>query len=339
MLLQGGCGLAYCSRDCGGVGGILHGASACGDSAERSWFSKHGRDYAASISKPAEWIVAALGEDSGICGGACGEMTFPIYDAHNHLQDARLPDQAVVAELEELPIMKAVVNGTRPEDWVAVGELAHKYKWVIPSYGLHPWYVNQTCEKWREQLELLLRKQTAGVGEIGLDRWIEDFDSAKQEEAFVWQLRLAAKLGRPVTIHCLKAFGRLLEILQSEKLPAGFLLHSYGGPAEMIPRFAELGGYFSISGYFSQERRDKQREVFRRVPLDRILVETDAPDMALPAERDRYNLRTENGGIINHPANIIVVYKLAAGLYKIPLEGFAMQIEQNFRRFFSAVLR
>ena len=245
----------------------------------------------------------------------------------------------VIAELEGLPISKTVVNGTRPEDWGLVEELARKYKWVIPSYGLHPWYVNQPCENWREQLELLLRGQAAVVGEIGLDRWIENYDSARQEEAFVWQLRRAAELERPVTIHCLKAFGRLLEILQSEKVPAGFLLHSYGGPAEMIPRYAELGGYFSISGYFAQERKEKQREVFRKVPLDRVLVETDAPDMALPAERDRYNLRIENGGIINHPANIIEVYNFAAELYTIPLEEFARLAEDNFRRFFAAFLQ
>jgi TatD DNase family protein len=263
---------------------------------------------------------------------------FSIYDAHNHLQDARLGEKPeVIAEIEAVPVAKAVVNGTRPEDWAKVEELARKYKWVIPSYGLHPWYVNQPCENWREQLELLLREQRAAVGEIGLDRWIENYDSARQEEAFVWQLGLGGKLGRPVTIHCLKAFGRLLEILQSEKVPAGFLLHSYGGPAEMVQRFAELGGYFSISGYFANNRKQRQREVFRKVPLDRILVETDAPDMALPVERDSYKLPDAEGRIINHPANLIGVYEFAAELYGIQIKEFAERIEANFQRFFGAV--
>ena len=264
---------------------------------------------------------------------------FPIFDAHNHLQDARLRGRLeVIAELEALPIAKAVVNGTRPEDWRLVYELARKYKWVIPSYGLHPWYVNQPCENWREQLELLLREQRAAVGEIGLDRWIENYDSARQEEAFIWQLQLATQLGRPVTIHCLKAFGRLLEILQSEKVPAGFLLHSYGGPAEMVQPFAELGGYFSISGYFAHDRKQRQREVFKKVPLDRILVETDAPDMALPVDRDRYKLADAEEKTINHPANITGVYEFAAELYEIPIEQFAERIEQNFHRLFGPVL-
>ena len=107
----------------------------------------------------------------------------------------------------------------------------------------------------------------------------------------------------------------------------------------MVQQFAEVGGYFSISGYFAQERKERQREVFMQVPLDRILVETDAPDMALPAERDRYHLKVANEGIINHPANIIEVYKFAAELYGIPLEEFATLVEQNFHRFFAEVLR
>ena len=266
--------------------------------------------------------------------------SFPIYDAHNHLQDARLAEKREdIPELEALGIKRAVVNGTRPEDWPKVAELARIYKWVIPSYGLHPWYVNQSCENWREQLELLLREQRAVIGEIGLDRWIENFDSARQEEVFLWQLQLAAQLGRPVTIHCLKACGRLLEILQSEKVPSGFLLHSYGGPAEMVQPFTDLGGYFSISGYFAHDRKQRQREVFKKVPLDRILVETDAPDMALPVERDRYKLADAAEEIINHPANIMGVYEFAARLYGIPTEQFAERIEENFHRLFEPVLR
>src|SRR5688572_12183077 len=121
--------------------------------------------------------------------------SFPIYDAHNHLQDTRLAEKReVIPELEALPITRAVVNGTRPEDWSLVKKLAGKYNWMIPSYGLHPWYVNQPCENWREQLELLLREQRGVIGEIGLDRWIENYDSARQEEVFIWQLQLGARL-------------------------------------------------------------------------------------------------------------------------------------------------
>src|SRR5206468_3835534 len=119
--------------------------------------------------------------------------------------------------------------------------------------------------------------------EIGLDRWIENYDLPLQEEMFVWQLRLAAERNLPVSIHCLQAWGKLLELLQKEPRPAcGFVLHSYGGPREMIPPLMKLGAYFSLPGYFAHERKQKQRETFQAVPLDRLLIETDAPDQMLP---------------------------------------------------------
>ena len=260
----------------------------------------------------------------------------PIYDAHNHLHDARLAPAlpSIISELESLPLQKAVVNGTRSEDWPQVAILARSHKWVIPSFGLHPWYVNQACENWRSDLQTHLQSSRSAIGEIGLDRWIKDYDSAKQEDAFIYQLQLAAKLNLPVTIHCLKAWGRLLEILQSQKLPAGFLLHSYGGPAEMIHAFVNLGGYFSLSGYFAHPRKQRQREVFRTIPPDRLLLETDAPDMSLPAERSPINLKDSHGEDLNHPANILAVYTFAAELYETDSQELGRRIEANFLQLF-----
>jgi len=123
---------------------------------------------------------------------------------------------------------KLVVNGTREADWERVAELARAYPGrVLPSFGLHPWYVNEASEHWRGRLPGFLDAMPSGVGEVGLDRWIEGFDSSKQEEAFRFQIRLAAERGVPLSIHCLKAWGRMLEILEEEALPdCGFLLHS-----------------------------------------------------------------------------------------------------------------
>ena len=262
--------------------------------------------------------------------------SLPIYDAHNHLHDARLTPAlpSIIRELESIPLQKAVVNGTRPEDWPQVAALARAHNWVIPSFGLHPWYVNQACENWRSELENHLQSLPSAIGEIGLDRWIKDYDSPKQEDAFIYQLQLASKLNIPVTIHCLKAWGRLLEILQPEKLSTGFLLHSYGGPLEMIPNFVALGGYFSLSGYFAHSHKQRQHEVFRTIPLDRLLLETDAPDMSLPAERSPKNLKDSHDEDLNHPANIPAIYTFAAELYEIDPQELATRIEANFLRLF-----
>lgn len=270
-------------------------------------------------------------------------MTYPIpiYDGHNHLHDARLSSQlpAIIDILEEFPVRKAVVNGTRPEDWEAVIDLAEKRPWVLPSIGLHPWYVQAAPLDWRERFVGIIDSGRCAVGEIGLDRWIENHDFSAQEAAFRWQLEQAANRNLPATIHCLRAWGRLLEVVQSEPLPkCGFLIHSYGGPAGMVQQFADLGGYFSLSGYFAHERKERQREVFRQVPLDRLILETDAPDMLPPRSMQLHFVSDSHGSEMNHPANIGAVYEFAASLYNISMEELASIIESNFHRLFSPLL-
>lgn len=264
---------------------------------------------------------------------------FPIYDAHNHLHDSRLASQldSIVRALETIPVQQMVVNGTRESDWNSVLDLAAKYDWVIPSIGLHPWYVGEKTDQWQERFSELLKTSRCAIGEIGLDRWIEPHDIKAQEEAFRWQLQQAAEFGRPVAIHCLQAWGMLLDVLKSETLPAkGFLIHSYGGPAEMVEQLAELGGYFSLSGYFAHERKSRQRETFQRVPLDRLLLETDAPDMSPPPTLQLHYLSDAEGRELNHPANIAAVYEFAAELYRIEMEELALKVEANFKRLFSS---
>lgn len=248
-------------------------------------------------------------------------MNAAIYDAHNHLQDER-----IVGVADCLDVAGCVVNGTREEDWARVEALAKRFSWVVPSYGLHPWHVAGRSGDWLKKLRRLLEANPrACVGEIGLDRWMENPDLLDQEKVFAEQIELAVELKRPVTIHCLKAWGRLEEMLPA--LPC--LLHSYGGSVEMVSVFAKRGAYLSFSGYFAQERKAKQREVFKHVPIERLLIETDAPDMLPPEE-----LRVEKSWAHNDPRNIARIYEYAAGLFEMPVAEFAGQVEKNFRRLF-----
>jgi len=149
---------------------------------------------------------------------------------------------------------------------------------------------------------------------------------------------LAAKRNLPVSIHCLKAWGRLLEILQSELHPkCGLVLHSFGGPKEMVPALVELGAYFSFPGYFVHERKLKQREAFRKVPPDRLLIETDAPDQLLPDNLSNYSITDSNGKALNHPANLTAVYRFVAKFLGMPLEELGQEVEKNFLRVFGSV--
>jgi TatD DNase family protein len=260
-----------------------------------------------------------------------------LYDAHNHLQDESLAPHlpGVIEALAAIAIGGAVVNGTIDSDWESVARLAREHPWVIPSYGVHPWRLAERTENWEQLLRARLDEGGA-VGEIGLDRWKEGSDLADQEAVFRTQLQMAAERNVPATIHCLRAWGALWEIVRTEPVPErGFLLHAYGGPVEMIEGFASRGGYFSFNGYFLAEQRHRKREGFKEVPLDRLLVESDAPAMPLPVELNRYPLPgAREGETVNHPANVAVAYEGLARLRGMTVEELAGVVEGNFWRLF-----
>jgi TatD DNase family protein len=281
-----------------------------------------------------------------------------LYDAHNHLHDERLAPHldAILPALATAGIERMVVNGSCEKDWPAVLELAKREPRVLPSFGQHPWYVGERTPDWQRELARFLDVVPAAIGEIGLDKWILDHQAKvpgdlkseignlkppaplhEQEEVFIWQLRLAAERNLPVSIHCLKAWGAMLEILRREPRPrCGFVLHSYGGPREMVAPLAKLGAYFSLPGYFAHDRKLRQREAFLAVPRDRLLIETDAPDQLLPDARNRHPLTdARNGKPLNHPANLAAVYEFAAELFGERAEKLAGQVEENFLRIFS----
>ncbi len=275
------------------------------------------------------------------------------FDAHNHLQDEWLEPHLTKAlrQLQELPVAGAVVNGTCEEDWDQVAAMAKEHPWIRPSFGLHPWLVGNRSAGWQEKLNALLAKYPkAKVGEIGLDRWITDrarpddprleglrrAPIEEQRDVFTFQLQLSLDLNRAVTIHCLDAWGALWEFMRrGPPHPRGFLLHAYGGPAEMIPSFAERGGYFSFNGYFLGEGKQRQQEAFRHVPLDRLLVETDAPSMPLPTPWRTHKLPTgPKNTALNHPANIEAVYAGLAALRSLTVQELCAIAEENFHRLF-----
>jgi len=266
-----------------------------------------------------------------------------FYDAHNHLQDDRL--KACLPEIlktlwsdKTSGVTSMVVNGSCEEDWADVAALAREHPQIIPSFGIHPWYVKTRTSQWRENLESRLKSVPSAVGEIGLDRWISDYNLPDQEEVFLWQLRFATNHGLPVTIHCLRAWGRMEELLKKEQLPkCGFLLHSYGGPVEMVKPLVQLGAYFSFPGYFARANKERQRETFRAVPRERLLIETDAPDQILPEPLIRYPLAGPDGKPVNHPANLPAIYEFTAQFLGVTMEELASQVEENFKRLFCAL--
>jgi TatD DNase family protein len=261
-----------------------------------------------------------------------------FFDAHNHLQDQRLASslESIIAAYQRQNVAKVVVNGSHPSDWDVVARLARSYDYVVPSFGVHPWYINDLPSDWLTELSGYLDAFPCAIGEIGIDGWRKGFDLGLQEEIFVGQLKLAAERNLPASIHGLKRWGRLLELLKKNPRPErGFLLHSYGGSAGMIPAFVDLGAYFSCPGAYLKRGRERKLAVFKSVPLDRLLVETDAPDQNLPDELDTFDLSDPlTGSHLNHPLNIITVTQRVADALEIPLSEFSVIIEANFKALF-----
>jgi TatD DNase family protein len=185
----------------------------------------------------------------------------------------------------------------------------------------------------------LEREPYAAVGEIGLDRWVEGHCMELQIALFVEQWRLGCAYGRPITVHCLRAWGMLLDILQAEqRAPHGFLLHAYGGPVEMVPAFVALGASFSFSTAFIGPERAAKQAPFRAVPLERLLIETDAPDMAPPQS----GLGPGAAGIlgrdwpaeVNHPRTLVYSFRGIAALRELEEEPCAEQLARNYQALF-----
>jgi TatD DNase family protein len=278
----------------------------------------------------------------------------PLYDAHCHYHDAWLtPHRAqIFSDLASVGVQRAVVNGTCEADWPDVAALAKDFPVVHPSYGLHPWDAGNRSPGWQKNLLAALDAgPRAALGEFGVDRWMLDrarpddprlarlrrAPLEEQLEVFSWQLELAAARNLPASIHCLEAHGALYDAMSHARLPArGFLLHAYGGSAEMAKRFADLGAYFSFNGYFLDPRKTALHALYAALPADRVLVETDAPAMRLPASHERFPpLVAVDGSLANHPANIAATYTALSELRSVSLESLASQVEANFQRLFA----
>lgn len=176
-----------------------------------------------------------------------------LIDVHTHLEN-------------ESEYVKCI-NATGPKDWEEVRLRAKKDKNVIPFFGLHPWYVFERKDGWEEELKALLKKNKAGIGEVGLDKNHKDFKG--QLRVFESECQFAVDLDRPMMIHSVKSIGHVLDVIRGfKKTPPRFALHAFKGSKESVREIEKLEGYVSLS--FNTDE-----ETIKAVSPDRILVETD----------------------------------------------------------------
>lgn len=185
---------------------------------------------------------------------------------HPHLAGKQLPEPGHQPEI-------ALVNGTREEDWDAVLAFCEsRPRHRLASIGLHPWYLKDALPGWLLRLRHLLRSSAAAIGECGLDRpGARNVPMAQQREALLSQLHLAREEARVVSLHCVGAWGHLLDCLeQTGPLPCPFLLHSVACPPEMLPDFLARGALCSVS-FRSPD------SLISLIPDEQLLLETDYP--------------------------------------------------------------
>jgi TatD DNase family protein len=260
-----------------------------------------------------------------------------MFDAHCHLQDERLtPRMNVLLDRAADAGVEAVMCcGSSEQDWPHVADLCPSRPRMLRSFGLHPWHVRHRSPRWKDVLSGLLREQASGVGEIGLDHAIEDRDDADQEAVFVAQLALARELARPVSIHCCRAWNRMIELLRAfGKHEPGVVIHSFSGSSEHVVPLAECGVHFSFCGSITQDDDERAWRALQAVPLDRLLIETDAPDQMplLPADQTR-DISEDHS--VNEPANLIYVLLKVAELRRMSAMDVAELTWANAQRVFA----
>ena len=234
-----------------------------------------------------------------------------MFDAHCHLQDDRISARAgeIVAAANRAGVTGMLCCGSAVADWEGVARIwaAYAGSGVICAYGAHPFYIkdiNIGDNDWTDELSRRLADDpSAAVGEIGLDHTVAPRDDDKQAEIFVRQLRIAERYERPASIHCRKAFGAMMAILREMGgLKFGGAVHSYSGPPDIIDELVELGCHISFSGSILIPNNKRAIASLKKVPADRLLIETDSPDL----------LPHGAAGTFNEPANLLLILNKAA---------------------------
>lgn len=253
-------------------------------------------------------------------------------DTHCHLDAPEFVGSllAVVHAAQEKNVKAILLPAVKAADCGHVKELAHQYGQEIPglvyTLGIHPLYTNQAQEGDIEILEnriieSLSDPRFVGVGEIGLDYFVEGLDLRRQEFFFNAQLDLAQKYQLPVVLHVRRSQDAILKALRRRNISSG-IAHAFNGSFQQAEQFIELGFKLGFGGAATYERALQIRRLLKELPLDSIVTETDSPDIP-PAW-----LR-EEGIAFNEPAFVERVARELATIRGVDDSEFASAVWGN----------
>lgn len=251
-----------------------------------------------------------------------------IFDSHTHLNaeqfKADIPE--TIARAEALGVTEMAVVGFDSETIEKSLELSRTYSFIQSIIGWHPTeagsYTLEIEKKLQEQLTL---PKVVALGEIGLDYyWMKD-PKEVQDKLFRRQIAIAKEMNLPVSIHTRDALEDTYAVLKEENIQTiGGIMHSFSGDIEWMQKFLDLGMHISLSGVVTFKKALEVQAVAKAVPLERLLVETDAPYLAPVPYR----------GKRNEPGYTRYVVEKIAELRELPLETIAQETTKNAHQLF-----
>ncbi|MFZ0547420.1 MAG: TatD family hydrolase [Candidatus Promineifilaceae bacterium] len=253
-----------------------------------------------------------------------------LIDTHCHLDFDRFDEdrEAVLERAIAVGVERIIVPALDLKNCPTVLALADQYEQVYAAVGVHPNSSAEWQDDWLEQIQQFARhEKVVAIGEIGLDYYWDDSPKEVQQRALARQLELAEELGLPVIIHNRNSDEDVLRLLAESPLkdrPQPGVLHSFSAPWETAESALEMGYFLGFTGPVTYKNANELRAVVAKVPLNRILVETDAPFLAPQQHR----------GKRNEPAYVAYVAERIAQIRGLTEAAIAWQTTENARRLF-----
>ena len=250
-----------------------------------------------------------------------------LTDTHCHLDLEQFDRdrEEVLERARQAGVGRILVPATDLASSRRVIALAERYPEVRAAVGVYPnEAADFSAETLAELRDLAQHPKVDAIGEIGIDLYWKAVPLDTQQQAFRAQLELAAEVKRPVIIHDREAHTEVMATLRAAAPPAGTVLHSFSGDAEMAQEAAAAGWYLGVDGPLTYKKNDALRAIFAAAPLDRILIETDAPYLTPQPRR----------GSRNEPAFVAFVAERLAEVRQDTLEQIALATTANAARLF-----
>jgi TatD DNase family protein len=248
-------------------------------------------------------------------------------DSHCHLDFPELAGDLprVLQAMQDNAVTHALCIGVEMDAWPAVHALATAHANLYASVGVHPDYADLV----EPTVELLVERagepKVVAIGETGLDYYRRTGDLEWQRTRFRTHIRAAREAGKPLVIHTRAAAADTIAIMRDERAgEAGGVMHCFTETWDVAERALDLGFHISFSGIVTFRNASELRDVAKRVPLERMLIETDSPYLAPVPHR----------GKRNEPAFVRHVAEAIAALRDIPVQAVADATSRNFFRLF-----